>query len=75
MCRGMPRPWSYSMSVDDYMSVDDVQRDTLYIEHSILALSIASGPPAASLPPKLGYTEAANVEKLYISTMSSRVLG
>ena len=59
----MPRPWSYSMSVEDYISVDDVHRGTLYIEHSILALSIAFGPPAASLPQELGYTEAANVGK------------
>src|SRR5271155_5439670 len=49
----------------------DGQRGTLHIEQSILALSIASRPPAALLPPKLGCTKAANVDKL-LKTWSGR---
>jgi len=56
------------------MSVDDVQRGTLYFEHSILALSIASGPPVASLPQKLGYTQSSQcgqmIEKMERETGS-----
>jgi hypothetical protein len=54
-----------------YISDCDGQRGALHIEHSILALSIASGRPAASLPQKLGYTEATNVYKL-LKTWSGR---
>ena len=71
MCRGMPRPWSIVCLSMTICPIDDVQRGTLYIEHSILALSIASEPPATSLPQKLGYSEAANVDKS-LKTWSGR---